>query len=141
MHKDKKRLFFMGLLSTIVFLTVILLAIMEIKNGKITFGSIFSIIIPLILIVFMVFFITRKYRDLKQGMPLEDERSEKVINQAAKSSFYVTLYWLLAISFFENFFAGLIGQETLEASQVTGGGIAGMAIMFFAFWLYYNKKG
>lgn len=97
-------------------------------------------IVLTILIACLVIFISR-YKDVKKGIPLEDERSKQVLNMAASRAFYVTLYWLLAISTFEKFFAGLAGLDHLTASQVTGGGIMGMAIAFLGFWLYYNKKG
>ena len=98
--------------------------------------------IPLIIIVFMVFFIVRRYRDIKSGMPLEDERSRKVVTMAAAKSFYVSLYWLLAISWFNDLFAEKIfGLDQLTASQTVGGGIAGMALLFFGFWIYYDRKG
>ena len=73
---------------------------------------------------------------------MEDERSKKVVMQASAASFQFSLYWLLAISWFEPFFARvLFGVEKLDASQTVGGAIAGMAIFFFIFWFYYDKKG
>lgn len=125
-----------------VLITAGLYGFIMVSSEEMTLGKLIPIVIPLIVIVFMLFFIIRRYRDIKQGMPLEDERSIKIITQAAAKSFYVSLYWLLAISWFEPFFADkLFGLDKLDASQTVGGGIAGMAIFFFVFWLYYNKKG
>jgi hypothetical protein len=89
----------------------------------------------------MAFFILRRYKDIKQGMPFEDERSKKVMTSAAAHSFFISLYWLLIISMFESFFAKMFGTEKLDASQTVGGGIAGMAIIFLICWFYYEKKG
>ena len=112
-----------------------------INNKEVTFGGIIPVLIPLIIVIFMVFFIARRYKDIKEGMPLEDERSRKVVTNAAAKAFQFSLYWLLTISIFESFFARvLFNSETLDAGQTVGGGIAGMALLFFGFWVYYNKK-
>lgn len=71
---------------------------------------------------------------------MEDERSKKVVTMAAAKAFYVSVYWLLAISIFEVFFAGIVGQETLDTGQTVGGGIAGMTLIFIAFWFHYNRR-
>jgi len=141
MKNDKSRLFFIAILTMLILLTVCLYGYMTISQNKVNFGNILSLTIPLIIIIFMAFFVTRRYKDIKQNMPLEDERSKKVITQAAAKSFYISLYWLLAISWFESVFAQMFKVEHLAASQTIGGGIAGMAITFFACWFYYNKKG
>lgn len=142
MKKDKTRLTLIAIVTIAVLATVALYSFTVISKEKVNTGSIISMAIPLVIIVFMAFFILRRYRDVKQGMPLEDERSRKVVTLAAAKSFYVSLYWLLAISWFEEFFANkLFGVEHLDVGQAVGGGIIGMAILFFAFWIYYNKKG
>lgn len=141
MKKDKTRLILIAVVTILLLATIALYAFTIISKEEVNLGSIISMIIPLVIIVFMAFFVLRGYKDVKQGMPLGDERSKKVITLAAAKSFYVSLYWLLAISWFEEFFANkLFGGEHLDAGQVVGGGIAGMAIFFFAFLMYYNKK-
>lgn len=141
MKNDKKRLLLTTILTIAVFGTIVLYSLNANFNKKLNFGDLLPPITTLIVVAFMVFFILRRYRDIKEGMPLEDERSKKVIMQAAAKSFYFSLYWLLAISWFESFFAKMFGSQQLTASQTTGGGIAGMAIFFIASWIYYDRKG
>lgn len=142
MKKDKIRLVTIIVVSLSLLITVFFYAIMATNAKEKNPGDLIPILIPLIVIVFMAFFILRRYRDIKEGMPLEDERSKKVITQAAANAFYFSLYWLLAISWLEPFFANtLFDAQKLDASQTVGGGIAGMAIFFFVFWFYYDKKG
>ncbi|MFH1575463.1 MAG: hypothetical protein ABIB55_00780 [Candidatus Nealsonbacteria bacterium] len=142
MKKDKTRLILITTITIILLATISLYGYTVVSKREVTAGSLISFIIPLLVIVFMALFITKRYKDMKQGVPFEDERSKKVINQAAAKSFYVSLYWLLAISWFEPFFAkNLFGVEKLDAVQTVGGAIGGMAIFFFIFWFYYNKKG
>ncbi|MDD5433143.1 MAG: hypothetical protein PHE77_00570 [Candidatus Pacebacteria bacterium] len=142
MSNDKIRLILITIVSITLFATIILYSFLSVSKREIHAGGLLPILIPLIVIAFMAFFIVRRYKDIKQGMPLEDERSRKVITKASALSFQFSLYWLLAISWFEPFFAKvLFNGEKLDASQTVGGGVAGMAVFFVVFWLYYNQKG
>jgi len=139
MKNDKFRLIIMAILTVMVLAVAALYAFEVIGEKETNLGA---IIIPVIVVLFMVFFIRKRYKDVKEGMPMEDERSKKVLMQASAASFQFSLYWLLAVSLFEPFFARvLFDVQKLDASQTVGGGIAGMAIFFFIFWLYYDKKG
>ena len=141
MKKDKTKLFLVAFITIAVLVTALVYGFIVTIKGDITIGSMIPLFIPLIVIFFMTFFIIRRYRDIKQGVPFEDERSKKVMTLAAAKAFYVSLYWLLAISWFESLFAEkLFNGEYLDASQTVGGGIAGMALFFFIFWFYYNRK-
>jgi len=142
MEKDKKKLVLIAIMTVILFLGVLVGAFIDFSSNMLDTKGIIFYLIPLILVVFMAFFIIRRYRDIKGGMPLEDERSRQVITKAAATSFYATLYWLLAISMFEPFFAKILfGTKTLDAGQTVGGAITGMAIFLFIFWIYYDEKG
>jgi uncharacterized membrane protein len=141
MNKDKRRLLVMFIVLFLVVTTMILYSIMTVKNGAYSVGDVIAIILPFLIIVFMSILILSRYKDVKKGLPLEDERSKKVMNMASSRAFYVSLYWLLFISFFEDFFAGIAGLEKLDASQTVGGGIMGMAVLFIIFWFYYDRKG
>jgi len=112
-----------------------------IRGEALRFGNGTPLILLLIIVIFMIFFIKHRSRDINADLPMEDERSKKVMTQAAAMGFYVTMYWLLAISFFESFFARMFGVVKLDAGQVVGGGIAGMSIIFIIAWFYYQSKG
>lgn len=140
MKKDKFRLFIMAVI-TITLLYIIFLFFFSMPVGELNIGEILTIVIPLALIVFMAFFVARRYRDIKTGIPLEDERSKKVMTKTAAMSFYTTLYWLLLISWLKGPIARMLGLEYLDAGQTSAVAILGMVVVFFGFWLYYNKKG
>ena len=139
MKKDKFRLFIMAAI-TIALLYIIFLFFFPMPVEDLNIGEILTIVIPLVLIVFVVFFVVRRYRDIKAGMPLEDERSKKVMTKTAAMSFYTTLYWLLFISWLKGPIARMLGLEYLDAGQTAAVAILGIAVAFFGFWLYYNKK-
>lgn len=141
MKKDKFRLAIIGAFTFLLLGTIALYSTKTIFNEKISLSSLLVLIIPLIIIVLMVFFLLRRTKDIRQGMPLEDERSRKVKTNAAATSFYISLYWFLAISWFEPYIVETFGVKKPDTSAVIGLGIGGMALIFFICWFYYEKKG
>ncbi|MCU0679248.1 MAG: hypothetical protein MUC28_02255 [Planctomycetes bacterium] len=140
-QKDKIRLFLITAGTLILLITAVLYGLVIFNKNEFFSGRIIPFLLPLAIVVFMAFFIVKRRQDIRSGLPFEDERSKRIMNKAAAMSFYASLYWLLGISFFEAHLARLIGTDQLAADQVVGGGIAGMAILFFTFWLYYDRKG
>ena len=138
---DKRKLLFMLIGTITLLIGAIIYFLFAFRCGKFNLGTVLTLAIPLIVIVFMAFFVFRRYRDIKAGMPLEDERSKRVVTVAAAKSFYFSLYWLLAIMWFEGLFADMFGVEQMDVGQALALGIAGMALLFFGFWLYCDRKG
>ena len=144
MNKDQKRLLLIGLTVVTLALGVLVFYLVGSQiEGELGVKDVWAILIPTILVLSMVMFIVKNYRSLKSGLPLEDERSKKVIDKAASRAFYFTMYWLLFISIMEKPIADLVfhvPESTLDAGRVVGGGIFGMTIAFFVLWMYYNRK-
>lgn len=141
MKKDIKRIKLALIVSLLVLITSVAYTGQIVKNDTVNIGSLMPLSIIILVLVFMAIFLVRRSKDIKQGMPYEDERSRMVMAKATSTSFFITMYWLIAIGMFEEQFAKMFGVETLSASQATGGGVAGMAVMFIISWIYYNKKG
>jgi len=133
-RKDKVKMIFLLILSFLVIATGSLWAFTSIRKGDIG-GAISGGIIALIILIFALFVFIRGSKDMKQGHPLEDERSKRVMEKAMSMAFIVTLYLLLGI--------GWLSEDIIkfrDVSQATGAAIGGMAILFAIFWLYFNKK-
>ncbi|NQU98637.1 DUF2178 domain-containing protein [Candidatus Woesearchaeota archaeon] len=132
--KEKIRMIALIIVSLFVIVTGILFSLKSFTKGNIA-GGIGGGIIAIIILVFAIFVFRRGNRDMKEGYPLKDERSRKVIEKASSLAFYVTLYLLLAIGFLSD---DII--KFRDISQATSLAVAGMAILFVGFWAYYNKK-
>jgi len=131
---DKRRILVVGFLTVIVFASLILYAVKNFVNG-IDYSILPGIILAAIIMLFFFIFVMRRAKDVSRGMPFEDERSKRVIEKASSTSFYVTLYLLLAI--------GMLSEDLIkfrDVSQATGVAVGGMAILFFIFWVYFNKR-
>jgi uncharacterized membrane protein len=131
---DKARLITIIIISIIVILTGGLFAVNAFKNSEIVGGTL-GLVIAISILAFAIFVFKKGNRDMKQGYPLQDERSRKVLEKASSKVFYVTLYLLLAI--------GFLSEDVIkfrDVSQATSLAVGGMAVLFFIFWTYYNKK-
>jgi uncharacterized membrane protein len=131
---DKVRLVAIMMISLLVILSGGLYFLTAFMKGDIS-GAIAGAIIAISILAFALFTFRRGNRDLKEGYPLHDERSRRVIERATSKAFLVSLYLLLAIGFLsEN------AIKFRDVSQATSVAVGCMAILFLLFWIFYNKK-
>ena len=142
MKKDTKKIKLIVAMTITMLLGLVPFIILAKRKGTFYIGEKLGVIIIIMIALLMAVYALRRIRAMQKGEPLEDELSKKVLNMAATRSFYISLYWMLAIMLFEKMFAEfLFNSESLDASQALGGAITGMVIIFFFNWLYYQKKG
>ena len=141
MKKDKIRLYVMAAGLFTMLLGAALFAYMAYSKNEVNTSNIVYLMFPLLIMLIMIPFVLRRFKDVKRGMPMEDERSKKVINRAAAMAYYISIYWILIVGWFEKPITEILKIEMLTTSQTTGICIMGMAIIFFISWFYYDKKG
>lgn len=134
MKNDKIRLTAIIIISLLVIVTGALFSYGSFSKGEIM-GGVLGIIIAVIILSFAIIVFKRGNTDLKNGFPLRDERSKRVMEKATSMAFYVSLYMLLAIGFLSD---NII--KFRDVSQATSVSVGIMAILFVAFWAYYNRK-
>jgi len=125
---------FMLVLAVVIAMTFLLYAVMEFLDGEIGY-PVLLILIAAILIVLFGWIALARYRDSQRGLVSEDERSRRVMEKATSRSFMVGIYALLLI--------GWLSDDIIhfrDVSQATGAAILVIAISFFCFWIYYNRK-
>jgi len=132
--KEKIRLIAIVIISLLVIATGALFSLKSFMKGEIA-GGVTGIIIAILILGFAIFVFIRGNRDMKEGYPLRDERSKRVMEKATSMAFYVSLYLLLVIGFLSD---SII--KFRDISQATGIAVGGMALLFLLFWIYYNKK-
>lgn len=94
----------------------------------VTFGVI------LLLVLFALFVGFRRLNSHFGGEPAEDEMSKKVLLRTAATSYYISLYLWVLVLFLKD-------RVSLDAEELIGSGILGMAISFGLCWLYFNFRG
>ena len=122
------------IVSLFVIATGTLWALNAFTKGDIT-GGVTGSLFTITILAFAIFVFVRGNKDLRNGYPLQDERSKRVLEKASSKAFYVSLYLLLAIGFLSG---DLI--KFRDVSQATSIAVGGMTLLFALFWVYYNKK-
>lgn len=87
-----------------------------------------------IVVGFAVVMAIIRLRSAGRKEAVEDELSKRIMVKASSISYYISIYWWLALSF-------LSDNIEWEAHTVIGAGIMGMAIIFFLSWLYVKMLG
>lgn len=134
MKNETLRLAAIAVVALVVVATGALFSMGALSQGDVI-GAVLGAMIALIILAFAILVFVRGTDDLKNGLPLQDERSQRVMEKAASKAFYVSLYMLLAI--------GILSEGVLQfrdVSQATGISVGGMALLLLAFWAYYNGK-
>lgn len=134
MKNDILRLAAIIIVSLLVIATGAFYAIGSLSEGDVA-GAALGGIIALVILVFAVIVYLRGNSDLKNGFPLQDERSRRVMEKAASKAFYVSLYLLLAV--------GMLSEDIIpfrDVSQATSVTVGLMALVWAGLWAYYNSK-
>lgn len=84
-----------------------------------------------LMVGFALFLGFRRLRSLKENLPAEDEMSKKILQKGAATSYYLSLYFWLALMMFEE-------RISLDRSTLIGVGITGMAILYALSWIYHR---
>jgi uncharacterized membrane protein len=133
-RKNTFRLIAIIILSLFVITTGILFWINAYKKGDVA-GGILGALIAITILVSIVLVFKKGNKSIREGYPLEDERSTRVKEKASSRAFYASLYLLLIV--------GLLSDSIIrfrDVSQAMSATVGGMAILFVAFWAYYNRK-
>ena len=104
------------------------------KNGSLERVDLFQYVIIFVLVAFALMIGIRRLRSERRGEPAEDELSKKIMQRAASTAYYVSLYWWLVLVYLSN-------SWQMETESLIGTGILGMAIIFALCWAYYKIIG
>jgi len=133
-NNDKARLIITSVVVGLVILTFLILITTVLEKGNIE-AAIIPGIITIVIAVFAIKFIKSNYSSVKKGMPIRDERSNKIIKQAGYYAFMVSLYWILALSWLSE------SIPFRDINQAMNFGVLGMAVIFGISWVIINKWG
>lgn len=127
-----KRIIILFVVAALVMITTIIWITntgSELKRaGLAEFGII------LLLVAFALFFGYKRIQSHKTGEPQEDEMSKNILRNSASYSYYISLYWWLAVGYFSD-------KLKYETHTVIGAGIVGMAAIFAISWVILYIRG
>lgn len=138
--RDKTKVALKGVVVALVIITLLALCGTLWAKGK-TGQAIIGFAIAVVAFVLFIPFLIKRYRDVKEGFPHEDERSKKVKIYAAAKAYFISVWWLLGIMWYNFLAPDFFGVPELMARHVITAGILGMAAIFGLCWLWYSRKG
>ena len=104
------------------------------KNDSLEITDLMQYAIIVVMLAFALIIGIRRLKSERRGEPAEDELSKKIMQKAASTAFYISLYWWLVMSY-------LSDNWEMETGSVIGRGILGMALIFVLSWFFYKMKG
>jgi len=121
------------ILVVVILVLVVATFILWITNSEksFDFGSILMMVIPVIILVYAVLFIRKRWADAREQMPAEDELSRMIRLKSGYASFQISLFLWLVIGSVED-------RVALEGHTIIGAGILGMAVIWALCWIYYR---
>ena len=87
-----------------------------------------------LVVAFAILLGMRRLKSERRGEPSEDELSKLILQKAAATSYYVSLYLWVALIFVD-------GSRDLDTETAIGAGIVGMSVIFALSWFYHRMKG
>ncbi len=137
---EERKLTVRVVLAGIIALTFIIWALFA-GFGKEFAESSTVLIVGIIILVFAIFYFKRNYPLAKKKLPLEDERSRRIMDKAMASAYLVMLYFILAIMYFSETDISKYGWQKLTPYSTALIIMLAMVASFVIFWIYYNHKG
>ncbi|NQV09052.1 hypothetical protein HQ529_04330 [Candidatus Woesearchaeota archaeon] len=134
MENDKIKLYGITTVSILVILTLAIYAFVAFRDGQ-TVVPIVAIVLGVIAVVVGFKYLRNQYSDAEKGMPLIDERTNKVFLVAASKAYIASIWFLLIIAWASNEYI-----QFRDPAQALGAGIIGMALLLGVFYLWYNQK-
>ena len=129
------------ILGAIIGITVLLGVVFYISEiQKVELYDLILIIIPIILVLGAIFLLRDKIKNIKAGLPSEDERAKKLQWKAGAYTYFATIWIAIGIMWY-NIFAENSSLNELNAGQVIAAIILLSAVCFFIFNLYFMRKG
>jgi uncharacterized membrane protein len=133
---ERTRIWIMVGISAVVLLAAAFLIV--VVEGA-SLWSLVSLSIIMAIVLLALFFVVRTLREMKTGVPLEDERSRYLSLRAGYRAFYVCMYLVLALAFVT--MALEDHDVVLSTSEMLFVVTAMMGSIHLAFSAYYNRKG
>jgi len=100
-----------------------------------------TLLFPIVIIIVLLatFVLIKRAKAYKAGLPFEDELAKKVQWKAGYYTFLVTIYVALGTAWYADYMEE--AGTPLPARYVAYIIILASAILFFAFYFYFNRKG
>ena len=138
-YSDRTRLVMMTIVVAAVIVTAMLWIVPVALQGMIVETSA-MLIIALFLAAIAIWQLRRVRDSVKSGLPIEDERSQRVKEKAGYYALLASIWFILGFSWFHSFMVEEFGWPALITRHAFSLSIGIMAAFFIVFWAYQSRK-
>jgi hypothetical protein len=131
--KNKAKVFGTIALFALVFLSMLLLFALMAGKGML-YESIGWLVLGVIFLAFGVLYLRGGLKDARNGLPFQDERTKRILLHANSTAFTLSIWWLLFLMY-------IADEIDIIPRHVAAAGMAGMALLFFISWIWYDRRG
>jgi hypothetical protein len=104
-------------------------------------SNLLMIFIPIMLIIGAITILWDRIKNIKAGLPSEDERAKKLHWKAGAYAYYVTLWIAIGTMWYNIIFSDIFGFPQLTAGQVVATIVLLSAMCWFIFQFYFRRQG
>jgi hypothetical protein len=109
-------------------------------SGNLDLFEIGLIILPIILVIGVGFILKDRISNMRNGLPVEDERARKLGWKAGAYTYFSTI-WLAVGSLWYNIFAENYGFPIIDTTGVIAVIVLGSGIIWMVLFLFFTRKG
>ena len=141
---DKAKLKLMKIVGGIFILAIIMFLVyvfvFEISAGTYSPALLITLAPAAAIIAVMVIMISKRSRDVKSGLPVQDEMTQRLKERAGYMAYSITLYFILVLMWV-NFLIEDIETINIEPRFIIYGTMFFMVAVFGFSWLIIKRKG
>ena len=123
--------------ASLVISVIITLILYLASPSIIGYGEIIAAVIATIIIVFAIYIIWDRARNVSKGLPVKDERSENINYKAGYYGFIAAIWTAVAAPIFSD----ILSDHELEAHIITALVVIISGLVFAGSYLYLMRKG
>jgi uncharacterized membrane protein len=139
--RDKTKFAAIAAVAIAIIAGITVFSLWTLLLGEPIIYNIASFGVAVAIIVLAIGMLLQLRRNIKSGLPMEDERSKRVKAYAGYYTYLVSLYLLLGLMFYS-----LLGVDVFGVPELTVTGtimlvLIAMLAIFCSFWMYFTRRG
>jgi hypothetical protein len=137
---EKTRIALKGIVFALLALTLLLFSATLLLKGNWLAGAPI-VLIALVIALFGAKFVKGRYELMKNKIPQEDERTDRIMKKAGYYAFLANIWVLLGLMWYAGTGVEEYGYPEILPRHVAAAGILASAVIFGVLYVYFGRKG
>jgi peptidoglycan/LPS O-acetylase OafA/YrhL len=110
-------------------------------GGVASFSEIVFVVLTIILVIGVTAIIINKSKEVKKGLPAEDELSKKISWRAGAYSYFATIWIAIAIMWYNTLGVDKLGLYELSTVEIVGVIVLVSGVIYISLAMLFNRRG